>query len=118
MSVAVGSDEERATRAGRRRRRVEREPAVSLEPDLDPGVRVVVGEAPAGPGEGRAGEADGDASRNADVPEHERHRAGEVLAVPAPSRERKADERRRDDSRVVRIREAAAGDEPALEGEG
>ena len=107
----------RPTRPGRRRRRVKREPAIPLEPHLDPRVRVMVGEHPrAGRAVvGRPGEADGDASRNSEISEHERHRPGEVLAVPAPRRRSEAARARARDVRVVRIREPAVDEEPALE---
>src|SRR5581483_12166409 len=63
--------------------RVERQPAVAAEPGLDPRVRGVVGDAPDAalrvvrP----ARKADDDTRGDAEIAEHQRHRAGEVLAV-------------------------------------
>ena len=62
---------------------VERQPAVAGEPRLDPGVGVVVGHDPAVAIALAAREAARDARRNAEEPEHQCHRAGEVLAVAA-----------------------------------
>src|SRR6185312_16539550 len=65
------------------RRGVERDPAPAREVDLDPVVSLVVGHRPlvlAGV-VAPAREAGRDARRNAEVAEHERHRAREVLAI-------------------------------------
>ena len=78
------------------RGRVEREPAVAVEPDLDPGVRVPIVDAPrpAVRVVGAAREAGGDPRGNPEVAEHEGHRAGEVLAVAALRAGHEPDERR------------------------
>ena len=77
-------------------RRVERDPAPAGEVDLDPVMRLVIRHGPlvrigvVAP----AREPGSHASRNAEVAEHERHRAGEVLAVAALRLRDELDERR------------------------
>ena len=75
------------------RRRVEREPPVAGEPGLDPGVRLLVGHGPDARLPGPRGEPDGDARRNAERPQHQRHRARVVLAVSRPRHLDEVDER-------------------------
>ena len=62
-----------------------------------------------------AGKPDGDAGRNAEVAEHERHRSREVLAVAGTCLRDEADEWRRDHGRAVRVAEPARDEEPLLE---
>ena len=108
-----------ARRTTGRRRRVEGQPPVAGEPGLHPGMGFVVGDGPhAAFGVVRpAREADGDAGRDAEVPEHQRHRAREVLAVARARLRDEADEcTARCGRRLVRVGEAAAATEPRLEG--
>ena len=98
-------------------RRVERQPPVAVEPDLDPRVRIRVGDRPAAlvlvevsmvkPAATRAG---------IEIPEHQRHRAREVLAVAAVSGQ-EGDERRRAFAhrRRLVIGEVSAQAEPRLQ---
>ena len=67
----------RARERAAARRGVEREPAVAVEPDLDPRVRVAVVDRPLLPllVVGAAREAGGDPCGDPEVAEHERHRA-------------------------------------------
>ena len=64
-----------------------------------------------------AREPGGDTGGNAQVAEHERHRAGEVLAVAALSLRHERDERRRagDRRRVLVVRETAAVAQPRFD---
>ena len=66
-------------------RRVERQPPVAVEPDLDPRVRSSRRPAALVLVEVSAGEARRDAGRDPEIPQHQRHRAREVLAVAATS---------------------------------
>ena len=65
---------------------------------------------------GAAREPDGDACRHAEIAQHQRHRAREVLAVAGSRLRDEADERRvGDNGRMARVREAAADAEPRFE---
>src|SRR5207302_1905233 len=105
----------RRAQAAAARSRVERQPAVAAEPDLDPRMCVVIGDRPRARAlvVGPAREADGDARRDAEVAEHQRHRAREVLAVAALRLHDEADERWRSRLRwMLVVLEAAARAEP------
>ena len=99
-------------------RRVERQPPVAVEPDLDPRVRIRVGDRPAALVlvEVSAGEARRDTGRDPEIPEHQRHRAREVLAVAATVRQ-EGDERRRAFAhrRRLVVGEVSARAEPRLQ---
>ena len=101
------------------RGRVEREPAVAVEPDLDPGVRVPVVDAPRSAVHvvGAAREAGGDAGGNPEVAQHQSHRAGEVLAVAALRAGDERDERRHAAHlrRMFVVAEASARPQPGLD---
>ena len=77
-------------------RRVERQPPVAVEPDSTH-VRIRVGDSPAALVlvEVSAGEVRRDTGRDPEIPEHQRHRAREVLAVAAIVPRQEGDERRR-----------------------
>src|SRR5206468_4598763 len=64
-----------------------------------------------------AREADGDARGDAEIPEHERHCTGEVLAVAGLRARDEVDERRHAAGldRLLVVPETARGTEPALE---
>src|SRR5207237_8339535 len=84
----------------------------------DPRMRVVIGDRPRARAlvVGPAREADGDARRDAEVAEHQRHRAREVLAVAALRLHDEADERWRSRLRwMLVVLEAAARAEPRLD---
>ena len=108
----------RAQKPAASRRRVERQPAVAGKPDLDPGVGVRVGDRPLahGPVVAAGREPRGDSRRDAEVPQHQRHRACEVLAVPAAVPGDERDERRNTSSAAAAlvVRESARA-EPGLE---
>ena len=87
------------------------------EPGLDPGVRVVIGHRPRAVLPRPAREADGDAGRNPEVAQHQRHRPGELLAVAELRPLEEVDERRRPDRarRVLVVAEPAVRAQPALD---
>ena len=76
------------------RRGIEGQPAMPGEPGLDPGVGIVIGHRPRAVLPRSAREPDGDPGRNAEVPEHQRHRSGELLAVAELRANEEVDERR------------------------
>ena len=69
------------------------------EPGLDPGMRVVIGHRPRAVVPRPAREPDGDPGRYPEVPEHQRHRPGELLAVAELGADEEVDERRLPDRR-------------------
>src|SRR5207237_9401993 len=92
-------------------------PAVALEPDLDPGMRLAVADVPEVLRlvEGAAGEADRDPGGNAEIAKHERHGTREVLAIAGVRPRDESHQRRRAHGWEVRVVERAGGEEPPLE---
>ena len=104
------------------RSRIEGQPAVAAEPHFDPRVRIVVGHAPHAVLRviGSAREPNGDTCGHAEIAQHQRHGAGEMLAVAGVRPGHEVDERRGRTAvrRPVGVDEAARRAEPRHESRG